>query len=210
MLDLRAGGCILVEVMWVGHAISNEDGSMMYVLRWLKHAGFSFAVLGSIAASLSTDAVVASPAHSITVYERSSGTLERTETLENEDDAYVPMEFLVDRLGFERKSLSTGRVGICRKDRCIPFSVGTAQGELRRVGRHEYVPVGRLAKALGCTVVWNADENDLMLDLTSRAPLAAPAVDSIVDFTLPDLADKPVALSSFRGKRVVLFAWASW
>lgn len=183
---------------------------MVYLLRCLKRAGSSFAVFGCVVVCSSAASVVANPLHTITVYERSSGTLEQTETLENEDDAYVPMEFLVDRFGLERKSLSAGKVGICRKDRCIPFSVGKAPGDIRRVGQQEYVPVRRLAKALGCAVVWKADENDLMLDVTSRTPPVATALDSLVDFTLPDLAGKPVALSSFRGKRVVLFAWASW
>lgn len=31
-----------------------------------------------------------------------------------------------------------------------------------------------------------------------------------VDFTLPDLSDKPVSLSDFRGKWVVVNYWATW
>ena len=30
------------------------------------------------------------------------------------------------------------------------------------------------------------------------------------DFTLPSLDGKPVSLSDYRGKRVVVFMWASW
>ena len=32
----------------------------------------------------------------------------------------------------------------------------------------------------------------------------------VPDFTLPTLDGKQVRLSDFRGKRVVLFMWASW
>jgi len=32
----------------------------------------------------------------------------------------------------------------------------------------------------------------------------------IPDFTLPTLDGKQVRLSDFRGKRIVLFMWASW
>ncbi len=30
------------------------------------------------------------------------------------------------------------------------------------------------------------------------------------DFTLPDMDGKPYSLSSFRGRKVFLLAWASW
>ena len=32
----------------------------------------------------------------------------------------------------------------------------------------------------------------------------------VPDFTLPTLDGKPTRLSDFRGKRVILFMWASW
>ncbi len=30
------------------------------------------------------------------------------------------------------------------------------------------------------------------------------------NFTLPDLDDKPVTLSAYRGKKILVFMWASW
>lgn len=30
------------------------------------------------------------------------------------------------------------------------------------------------------------------------------------DFTLPDLDGRPVSLSGYRGKRLLVFLWASW
>lgn len=30
------------------------------------------------------------------------------------------------------------------------------------------------------------------------------------DFTLPDLDNRPVSLSDFRGRNVLIFMWASW
>ena len=38
---------------------------------------------------------------------------------------------------------------------------------------------------------------------------AAPAVAEIVDFMLPDLEGKPVSLSDFRGKWVIVNYWAT-
>ncbi len=34
--------------------------------------------------------------------------------------------------------------------------------------------------------------------------------DPAPEFTLPSLDGQPVSLSSYRGKRVILFMWASW
>ncbi len=30
------------------------------------------------------------------------------------------------------------------------------------------------------------------------------------DFTLPDLDGNPVSLSDYRGRKVILYVWASW
>ncbi|MCG6901017.1 MAG: TlpA family protein disulfide reductase [Gammaproteobacteria bacterium] len=39
---------------------------------------------------------------------------------------------------------------------------------------------------------------------------AAPSAAEIVDFMLPDLEGKPVSLSDFRGKWVIVNYWATW
>jgi len=46
----------------------------------------------------------------------------------------------------------------------------------------------------------------LLLLLTSAAALA----DDTVDFTLPDLDGKPVAVADYRGKWVIVNFWATW
>ena len=47
------------------------------------------------------------------------------------------------------------------------------------------------------------------LDRKYAAPLLQPGTDA-PDFTLNDLSGKPVRLSDFRGRTVVLVFWASW
>ena len=39
---------------------------------------------------------------------------------------------------------------------------------------------------------------------------SAPSVAEVVDFMLPDLEGKPVSLSDFRGKWVIVNYWATW
>jgi len=34
--------------------------------------------------------------------------------------------------------------------------------------------------------------------------------ETIFDFTLPDLNGQPVSISEYRGKKTLIFMWASW
>jgi hypothetical protein len=146
----------------------------------------------------------------VAVYERASQTMDRTAAIVDNDEVFLPAAFLVDPLGLKRKDLPAGRVGICRDDLCVSFSVGAGPNSLRRVGDREFVPVAFLAKALGGTMVWDAEGDDLLLDLTGRRPDLPVEPGPHLEFTLPDLDGKPVSLSAFRGRKVLLFAWASW
>lgn len=146
----------------------------------------------------------------VSVFERSTKTLEGTGATVDGGEVYLTMKFLTERLGLKRKALGGGKVGICQKDMCVPFSVGEAPTSIRRVDDREFVPVTHLAKSLRGASVWHAAEDDLLLDLTSRPAATLAAHPDHLNLTLPDLAGKPTALSSFRGKKVLVFAWASW
>lgn len=152
----------------------------------------------------------AAATRTITLFERMSGQIIRTQALLDGGEVFLPMDVWVDQLGLTRKALAGDRVGICREDLCIPFSVGDVATSIRRVGQRELVPVTYLAKALGGIAVWNAKEDELLLDLTHGPSAEAAMDDSILDLSLPDLSGKQVALTAFRGKKILLFAWASW
>ncbi len=62
-------------------------------------------------------------------------------------------------------------------------------------------------------------DRPLALDADARAAYLgvsagerAQALGSLLapDFTLPDLAGRPHTLSSYRGRKILLVAWASW
>src|SRR5262249_47840870 len=94
--------------------------------------------------------------------------------------------------------------GLCKDDRCIP------------TGRHaerinvEGIDLGAFAEVIGRPLALDVDERVACFGASAvdRAAqlisLAAP------DFTLPDPSGTPHALSDYRGKKVLLVAYASW
>jgi len=93
--------------------------------------------------------------------------------------------------------------GACKADVCVPLP-----SEARR-------PDGRLdmsvvAEKLGMPVVHDADHALWAVGpetaVTGRALTTAQAPDLV----LPDADGRPFHLSSLRGQKVVLVAWASW
>ncbi len=87
--------------------------------------------------------------------------------------------------------------GLCRDDRCVPFNATAASVELAAV-----------ADALGMPLVHDARHGLWALGAQAggRALLSATAP----DLELPDAAGAPFRLSSLRGRKVLLVAWASW
>ena len=104
-----------------------------------------------------------------------------------------------DALGWELKPQ-----GLCKGDVCVPVPPGSL------LVRSDGVDLGTLASLLG---------RPLALDLVERAACLGAAADERAhrlasldapDFTLPDVNGRPHTLSGFRGKKVLLVAWASW
>ena len=94
--------------------------------------------------------------------------------------------------------------GLCREEICIPLPAdpGLADGkglELRALARLLGRPLALDAAAGAACLGTPAEQRAERL-----ASLQAP------DFTLPDLAGQGHTLSDFRGKKVLLVAYASW
>ena len=115
------------------------------------------------------------------------------------DGARLAPDVVRDALGWELKPQ-----GLCRGDECVPIPPGTA------LVRSDGIDLGTLASLLG---------RPLALDLTERAACLGAAADERArrlqsldapDFTLPDVDGRTHTLSGFRGKKVLLVAWASW
>ena len=88
--------------------------------------------------------------------------------------------------------------GVCKGDRCVPMprrEDGTLDARV-------------LAERLGMALVH--DEKHGLWALGPESSGRALASAELPDITLPDRAGQPFALSSLRGTKVLLVAWASW
>ena len=92
--------------------------------------------------------------------------------------------------------------GACKGDVCVPGvgSLGTAGGPL---------DVAELAEAIGLVLVRDETHGLSALgpeSIGSRALVTA----ADADFELPDLDGNPFRLSSLRGQKVLVYAWAPY
>lgn len=137
----------------------------------------------------------------IVVFEQSTRTLQEVTGEVEGQAAYLPVSFFESALHLERKDLAPGLVGMCRDDLCIPLPI-------RARGAQEYVSALGLIEGLSGAYVWDAEGGQLFLDM--RPQWQEGPSEGLVDFSLPDLEGRTVRLSDFRGKKVAIFAWASW
>lgn len=92
--------------------------------------------------------------------------------------------------------------GACRADVCIPVPTTMMRGDLfnitafaRRAGQSVVADSGAR--------VWSFGEMPVVRGSFLESRLAP-------DVSVPDRAGRPVRLSQFRGKKVLLVTWASW
>lgn len=92
--------------------------------------------------------------------------------------------------------------GACLDDICIPISKDMTRGD--------YFNLTGFARKVGQSVVTDADER--VWSFGEIQLLRGGFLKSRVapDFTVPDRRGRPVHLSDFKGKKVLLVTWASW
>ncbi len=115
------------------------------------------------------------------------------------DGIRLAPEVVRDALGWELKPQ-----GLCQGDVCVPVPPGSA------LVRADGVDLGTLASLLGRPLALDVAERAACLG--GAASERARRLESLEapDFTLPDIDGRTHTLSGFRGKKVLLVAWASW
>jgi AhpC/TSA family len=104
-----------------------------------------------------------------------------------------------EALGWELKPQ-----GLCRGEQCIPIPTSAP------LVRNDRVDLATLAALLGRPLALDAREGAACLGVAAADRAQRLASLDAPDFTLPDLDGRPHSLSGFRGKKVLLVAWASW
>jgi hypothetical protein len=152
----------------------------------------------SLAPTVNARARAASPA-AMVLYDDRSIALDRVgrDPKHVADALWVRKTDLTRINGFEIKPQ-----GACRADLCIPIPKDMRRGE--------YFNLTAFAKKAGQPVV--ADVGARVWSLGEMQALGGGFGGSRIapDFTAPDRAGRPVHLSQFRGKKVLVVTWASW
>lgn len=99
-------------------------------------------------------------------------------------------------VGWERKT-----EGLCRADVCVPVPATAGPGPL---------PVDLLGRLLGRPVVIDADERVVALGASAHDRAEALRSGTAPDFELPDVQGVLHRLSDHQGRKIVLYAYASW
>jgi hypothetical protein len=151
------------------------------------------------AAAMLPAAIDAQPSAGVTVlYDGRAIALDRVSPDPAHPDALWIQKTDLSRInGFEVKPQ-----GACRDDICIPIPRGMMRGAYfnltafaQRVGQRQVAdPAAR---------VWSFGEIPVVRGSFLEGRIAP-------DFVVPDRAGRPVRLSQFRGKKVLLVTWASW
>jgi len=115
------------------------------------------------------------------------------------DRVHLKPAALQAALGWELKPQ-----GLCKDDRCVPVQ-GRA-GLVTDAG----IDLTSLAAALVRPLAIDVDQRVACLGASAVDRSAQLASLDAPDFTLPDLSGRMHALSDYRGKKVLLVAYASW
>ncbi len=110
-----------------------------------------------------------------------------------------PADPVLEALGWVRKP-----EGLCRGGLCIPIA------DRPDLITGEGVDLEALGEVLGRPVVVDHEEAVVSFGAEIAADGARLVEGIAPDFTLPDLSGKEHSLSSFKGKKVLLIAYASW
>ena len=98
--------------------------------------------------------------------------------------------------------------GVCKGDVCVPIPPAR-EADFIRDGRRKF-NLAAFARHLGQPIVHDNKNGVWFFGESAAARRSTMASLEAPDFALPDLDGKMHRLSDYRGKKVLLAAWASW
>jgi hypothetical protein len=115
------------------------------------------------------------------------------------DGARLDPETVRQALGWELKP-----EGLCRGPVCVPVRAA------EDLSNADGIDLAALARVLGRPLALDLDERVAFLGASAAERGAQLATLQAPDFTLPDLSGHLHSLSHYRGRKVLLIAYASW
>ena len=144
-----------------------------------------------------------SPVAATVLYQDRSAAVSISE--KREDELWLTMRDLEDAAGWEVKA-----EGVCRESICVPLPVDRQDSFIREIDGNRRLDLAEFARLI---------EQPYAHDDTHHVWYFGPAgwewkerlaSQQAPDFTLPDFEGKPHSLADYRGKKILLLAWASW
>ena len=121
---------------------------------------------------------------------------------EHDADLWLSPEDLTASTGWEYKPQ-----GMCLGDRCVPIPPACKDAFVRAGGA---VNLSAFARHIEQPVVHDAASGVWLFGESAAVRTDALRSLDAPDFTLPDLDGVAHSLSDYRGKKILLLAWASW
>ncbi len=128
-----------------------------------------------------------------------NGRVTQTTATVSPERVGLPAAALQAALGWELKPQ-----GLCKKEQCVPVSARA--GLVTDAG----VDLAAFAQVLSRPLAIDLAEGVAYLGIAAAERSAQLASLEAPNFRLPDLAGREHALSDYRGKKVLLVAYASW
>lgn len=125
---------------------------------------------------------------------------------------FISLDDISEKLGIISKDIGEGMVGLCKGDLCVPVQLDSKE-DVRRDSGVLMINGDLIAATLNMKAKWLIMGKALrFVPVDPLMPGEALKVGDVVpDFALSSITDgKMVSFSRFRGKRVLLFLWASW
>ena len=148
----------------------------------------------------------------VSIYMTGEENISGVRAVIEDGSVFISLDDISERLGIISKDIGEGMVGLCKGDLCVPVQLNN-EGDARRDSGVLMINADLIAATLNLRAEWLIMGKALhFVPLDPLMPdEALKAGDVVPDFALPSITDsKMVSFSAFRGKRVLLFLWASW
>jgi hypothetical protein len=148
----------------------------------------------------------------ISIYVTGEENISGVRAVIEDGSVFISLDDISEKLGIISKDIGKGMVGLCKGDLCVPVQLDNEE-DARRDSGVLMINAHLIAATLESKAQWLVMGKALrFIPVDNVMPDEALKVGDVVpDFVLPSIADgKMVSFSRFRGKRVLLFLWASW